>query len=157
MSAMNDNLPDDIALLKQRMAEQQAQILALEAKLASRELEVDYLQAQLDKLRLMNFGSRSEKVILRITQIEARLTAMQKDSDARTGRVDDPQLPRQTRTRKPFTESLSRDENRLTPAESCCPRLRRRAVVPGRGCGRAAGADAQRVPRYPHRTGKTHV
>jgi transposase len=62
---MNESLPDDIALLKQRLAEQQAQILALEAKLASREREVDYLQAQLDKLWCMNFGSRSEKVTAR--------------------------------------------------------------------------------------------
>lgn len=52
-------------------------LLALEARLASREREVDYLQAQLDKLRRMNFGSRSEKVAKRIAQIEARLTAMQ--------------------------------------------------------------------------------
>ena len=62
---MNESLPDDIALLKQRLAEQQTQILALEAKLASREREVDYLQAQLDKLWCMNFGSRSEKVTAR--------------------------------------------------------------------------------------------
>ncbi|QGY33167.1 IS66 family transposase, partial [Pantoea cypripedii] len=121
---MNEPLPDDIALLKQRLAEQQAQILALEAKLASREREVDYLQAQLDKLRRINFGSRSEKVAKRIAQIEAQLTAMQKDSDERTGRVDDPPVPRplrQTRTRKPFPESLPREENRLKPTEVCCP------------------------------------
>ena len=62
---MNESLPDDIALLKQRLAEQQTQILALEAKLALREREVDYLQAQLDKLRRMNIGSRSEKVAAR--------------------------------------------------------------------------------------------
>lgn len=38
--------------------------------------------------------------------------------------MDDPPVPRplrQTRTRKPFPESLPRDENRLKPAESCCP------------------------------------
>lgn len=124
MPAMNENIPGDIILLKQRLAEQEALILALEGRLASREREVYYLQAQLDKLRRMNFGSRSEKVAKRITQTDARLTAMQKDSDARTGRVDDPPVPRplrQTRTRKPFPESLPRDENRLKSAESCCP------------------------------------
>lgn len=124
MSAMNDNLLNDIALLKQRLAEQDARILALEAKLDAREREVDYLQAQLDKLRRMNFGSRSEKVAKRIAQIEVRLTAMQQESDARTGRVDDPPVPRplrQTRTRRPFPESLPRDENRLKPSEVCCP------------------------------------
>lgn len=124
MPAMNDNIPDDIALLKQRLAEQEALNRLLQARLDEREREVDYLQAQLDKLRRMNFGSRSEKVAKRIAQIETRLTAMQKDSDERTGRVDDPPVPRplrQTRTRKPFPESLPRDENRLKPAEVCCP------------------------------------
>ena len=35
-------------------------------KLNEREREIDHLQAQLDKLRRMNFGSRSEKVSRRI-------------------------------------------------------------------------------------------
>lgn len=55
----------------------------------------------------MNFGSRSEKVSRRIAQMEAALT----------GRVDDPAVQRplrQTRTRKPFPESLLRDEKRLS-------------------------------------------
>ncbi|WP_434059095.1 phage tail tip domain-containing protein, partial [Escherichia coli] len=89
-----------------------------------REREIDHLQAQLDKLRRMNFGSRSEKVSRRIAQMEADLKALQKESDTLTGRVDDPAVQRplrQTRTRKPFPESLPRDEKRLLPAASCCP------------------------------------
>lgn len=72
----------------------------------------------------MNFGSRSEKVSRRIAQMEANLKALQKESDTLTGRVDDPAVQRplrQTRTRKPFPESLPRDEKRLLPAEPCCP------------------------------------
>ncbi len=72
----------------------------------------------------MNFGSRSEKVSRRIAQMEADLNRLQKESDALTGRVDDPTVQRplrQTRTRKPFPASLSRDEKRLLPAEACCP------------------------------------
>ncbi|HAJ6287817.1 TPA: IS66 family transposase, partial [Escherichia coli] len=79
---------------------------------------------QLDKLRRMNFGSCSEKVSRRIAQMEADLKALQKESDTLTGRVDDPAVQRplrQTRTRKPFPESLPRDEKRLLPAASCCP------------------------------------
>ncbi|HDC4440068.1 TPA: IS66 family transposase, partial [Klebsiella quasipneumoniae] len=89
-----------------------------------REREIDHLQAQLDKLRRMNFGSRSEKVSRRIAQMEADLKALQKESDTLTGRVDDPAVQRplrQTRTRKPFPESLPCDEKRLLPAASCCP------------------------------------
>ena len=121
---MNDTSSDDIPLLKQRLAEQEALIHALQEKLSNREREIDYLQAQLDKLRRMNFGSRSEKVSRRIAQMEADLNRLQKESDTLTDRVDDPKVQRplrQTRTRKPFPESLPRDEKRLLPAEVCCP------------------------------------
>ena len=68
---MNDTSSDDILLLKQRLAEQEALIHALQEKLSNRKREIDPLQAQLDKLRRMNFGSRSEKVSRRIAQISA--------------------------------------------------------------------------------------
>ena len=57
---MNNTYPDDILLLKQRLSEQEALNRALQEKLSNREREIDHLQAQLDKLRRMNFGSRSE-------------------------------------------------------------------------------------------------
>ncbi len=121
---MNDIPSDDILQLKQLLAEQDALNRALLEKLAERERQIDQLQAQLDKLRRMNFGSSSEKVPRRIAQMEADLKALQKESDALTGRAEDPAVQRplrQTRTRKPFPESLPRDERRMLPAESCCP------------------------------------
>ncbi|MCO5759805.1 IS66 family transposase, partial [Citrobacter freundii] len=98
---MNDTSSDDILLLKQRLAEQEALIPALQEKLSNREREIDHLQAQLDKLRGMNFGSRSKKVSRRIAQMEADLNLLQQESDTLTGRVDDPAVQRplrQTRT-----------------------------------------------------------
>ncbi|EHM3033373.1 IS66 family transposase [Escherichia coli] len=121
---MNNASSDDILLLKQRLAEQEALNRALLEKLADREREIDHLQAQLDKLRRMNFGSRSEKISRRIAQMEDDLNRLQKESDTLTGRVDDPAVQRplrQTRTRKPFPESLPCDEKRLLPTEPCCP------------------------------------
>ncbi|HBQ1201633.1 TPA: IS66 family transposase, partial [Klebsiella pneumoniae] len=59
---MNSLLPDNIDELKRLLAEQEALNRALLEKLNEREREIDHLQAQLDKLRRMNFGSRSEKV-----------------------------------------------------------------------------------------------
>ncbi|KUS63669.1 transposase, partial [Escherichia coli] len=59
---MSSSLPDDINALKRLLAEQEALNRALLEKLNEREREIDHLQAQLDKLRRMNFGSRSEKV-----------------------------------------------------------------------------------------------
>ncbi|XIV34243.1 transposase (plasmid) [Escherichia coli] len=87
---MSSSLPDDINALKRLLAEQEALNRALLEKLNEREREIDHLQAQLDKLRRMNFGSRSEKVSRRIAQMEADLKALQKESDTLTGRVDDP-------------------------------------------------------------------
>ncbi|KDZ56437.1 iS66 family element [Escherichia coli 3-073-06_S3_C1] len=43
---MNDISSDDIFLLKQRLAEQEALIHALQEKLSNREREIDHLQAQ---------------------------------------------------------------------------------------------------------------
>ncbi len=79
---MNDTSSDDILLLKQRLAGQE--------KLSNREREIDHLQAQLDMLRRMNFGSRSEKESRCIAQMEADRKRLQKESDTLTGRVDDP-------------------------------------------------------------------
>ncbi|HGY9244279.1 TPA: hypothetical protein ACNTWL_004681, partial [Escherichia coli] len=53
MRAYERHLSDDIFLLKQRLAEQEALIHALQEKLSNREREIDHLQAQLDKLRRM--------------------------------------------------------------------------------------------------------
>lgn len=91
---MNDTSSDEILLLKQRLAEQEALNRTLLEKLNEREREIDHLQAQLDKLRRMNFGSRSEKVSRRIAQMEADLNQLQKESDTLTGRVDDPAVQR---------------------------------------------------------------
>lgn len=78
---MSSSLPDDINALKRLLAEQEALNRALLEKLNEREREIDHLQAQLDKLRRMNFGSRSEKVSRRIAQMEADLNRLQKESD----------------------------------------------------------------------------
>ena len=108
---MNDISSDDIFLLKQRLAEQEALIHALQEKLSNREREIDHLQAQLDKLRRMNFGSRSEKVSRRIAQMEADLNRLQKESDTLTGR--------------PAPVSRSLNHYPVTKSDCC---LRRRAA-----------------------------
>ncbi|MNF52355.1 Transposase IS66 family protein [compost metagenome] len=121
---MKKPLADDIQQLKRLLAEQEALNRVLHAKLEAREREIDRLLAQLDKLRRMHFGSQSEKLARRIAQTEADLKVLQQESDAITGRVDDPQVPRplrQTRTRKPFSQALPRDEHRLRPAGTVCP------------------------------------
>lgn len=120
---MNDISSDDIFLLKQRLAEQEALIHALQEKLSNREREIDHLQAQLDKLRRMNFGSRSEKVSRRIAQMEADLNRLQKESDTLTGRVYDPAVQRPCVRPAPVSRSLN---HYPVTKSDCC--LRRRAA-----------------------------
>ena len=121
---MEKSLADEILRLKRLLAEQESLNRVLHARLEEREREIERLLAQLDKLRRMYFGSQSEKLARRIAQTEAQLQILQQESDAITGRVDDPALPRplrQTRTRKPFPQALPRDEHRLCPTEAVCP------------------------------------
>ena len=117
---MNDISSDDIFLLKQRLAEQEALIHALQEKLSNREREIDHLQAQLDKLRRMNFGSRSEKVSRRIAQMEADLNRLQKESDTLTGRGSKPLRIGQTRRRCAVNSSSA-----LLAADGKCSLLER--------------------------------
>ncbi|MDO1821710.1 transposase, partial [Escherichia coli] len=116
--------PDNILLQKQPLAEQEALNPALQKKLRNRGRKIPHRQAKLENPRRMNFGIRPKKVPRRIAQMEADLNRLQKESDTLTGRVYDPAVQRplrQTRTRKPFPESLPRDEKRLLPAAPCCP------------------------------------
>lgn len=69
---------DEILLLKQWLAEQEALNHAQLEKLIEREHEIDHLQVQLDMLRRMNFGSCSEKVSHRIVQMELGLNQLQR-------------------------------------------------------------------------------
>ena len=125
---MSSSLPDDINALKRLLAEQEALNRALQEKLNEREREIDHLQAQLDKLRRMNFGSRSEKVSRRIAQMEADLKALQKESDTLTGRVDDPAVQRPLRQTRTANRSLSHSHGMRS---GCCrlSRVARSAVV----------------------------
>nr|ULG11151.1 Se3 [Serratia entomophila] len=104
--------------------EQTDRLLALEEQLALHERKISVLTAQLDKLRRMKFGRSSEKRARQIATLEAELVALEQSSDEVAGRVSDPAVPRalrQTRTRKPFLESLPREVNHLLPAEKSCP------------------------------------
>ena len=125
---MNATSSDDILLLKQRLAEQEALIHALQEKLSNREREIDHLQAQLDKLRRMNFGSRSEKVSRRIAQMEADLNLLQQESDTLTGRGMTRQCSARCVRPAPANRSLSHSHGMRS---GCCrlSRVARSAVV----------------------------
>lgn len=95
-----------------------------EEKIANEEREIDHLRAQIEKLRRMLFGTRSEKLRRQVEEAEALLKQQEQQSDRNNGWEDDPLVPRQlrqSRHRRPLPENLPREIHRLEPAETCCP------------------------------------
>lgn len=95
-----------------------------EEKIENEEREIEHLRAQIEKLRRMLFGTRSEKLRRQVEKAEALLKQQEQQSDRYNGREDDPQVPRQlrqSRHRRPLPEHLPREIHRLEPAETCCP------------------------------------
>lgn len=66
-----------------------------EEKIENEEREIEHLRAQIEKLRRMLFGTRSEKLRRQIEEAEAMLNQQEQQSDRYNGREDDPQVPRQ--------------------------------------------------------------
>ncbi|EPN0241439.1 IS66 family transposase, partial [Escherichia coli] len=65
-----------------------------EEKIEEDEREIEHLQTQIEKLRRMLFGTRSEKLRREVEQAEALLKQREQDSDRYSGREDAPQVPR---------------------------------------------------------------
>ena len=105
-----------------------------EAELRYALQEAEELRAQLDKLRRMLFGSRSEKLRQQKTDLEGKLDALVQKNDEQGERDNDPQLPcqlRQPRKRRPFPAHLPRETKRLSPQGECCPECGGRLVYLG--------------------------
>jgi transposase len=95
-----------------------------EEKIENEEREIEHLRAQIEKLRRMLFGTRSEKLRRQVEEAEALLKQQEQQSDRYNGRDNDQQVPRQlrqSRHRRPLPEHLPREINRLEPAETSCP------------------------------------
>ncbi|WP_252997104.1 transposase [Shigella flexneri] len=61
---MNNELPDDIELLKAMLRKQQSRLRQYACQVAGYEQEIERLKAQLDRLRRMLFGQSSEKSVI---------------------------------------------------------------------------------------------
>jgi transposase len=127
-----------------------------EEKIENEEREIEHLRAQIEKLRRMLFGTRSEKLRRQVEEAEALLKQQEQQSDRYNGREDDPQVPRQlrqSRHRRPLPTPSPRD----TSAGSCGNQLsgmRQRYGVPQRSQRGAAGTGLQRPESDPHGQGE---
>ncbi len=82
---MNNELPDDIELLKAMLRKQQSRLRQYACQVAGYEQEIERLKAQLDRLRRMLFGQSSEKkrhkLENQIRQAEKRLSELEKPAE----------------------------------------------------------------------------
>jgi transposase len=111
MNAEHAALPDDIDALK-------ALIVAQQALLSERAVEIEHLNLIIAKLKRLQFGRRSEKLDREIEQLELRLEELQVSVVPPVPqRVE--KSPAQTPVRRPLPEHLPRTRVEHTPACAC--------------------------------------
>ncbi|EFW0674705.1 transposase, partial [Shigella dysenteriae] len=143
---MNNELPDDIELLKAMLRKQQSRLRQYACQVAGYEQEIERLKAQLDRLRRMLFGQSSEKkrhkLENQIRQAEKRLSELENRLNTARNLLEDassvtdspdtsppsenpiaskPESPGRKSSRKPLPAELPRETHRLLPAETSCP------------------------------------
>jgi len=126
-------LPEDVEALK-ALVRQQA------AELASKSLKIEQLQAQLHKLRRMQFGRSSEKLDREIEQLELLLEDLQAQEARQPGKEEHAQSDEARKpARRPLPETLPYEEI-VHQAACACPH-----------CGgelRRLGEDVTKVLEY---------
>jgi transposase len=124
--------------LKALLAAQQQQLRDLEAELdshrqmlaeqaeelRSRSERIEHLKLMLEKLRHMMFGRKSEKIALKIEQMELELEeheTTQAELEAFDERMSPPAEQKPRPERKPLPEHLVREVRTHAPGAECCP------------------------------------
>jgi len=118
------DLPDDIETLKRLVIEGQAALEEAEARLLSRQLEIQTLKLQIAQLKRMQFGRSSEQLNEKIAQLELALEDLEAAEATAPAAAPVPETVREKSTRRPLPAHLPR-ENVLhapLPSETCaCP------------------------------------
>ncbi|EOM6653366.1 MAG: IS66 family transposase, partial [Escherichia coli] len=77
-----------LSLVEETEAFLRSALARAEEKIEEEEREIEYLRAQIEKLRRMLFGTRSEKLQREVEQAEAQLKQREQESDRYSGRED---------------------------------------------------------------------
>ena len=122
-------LPDlstlDAAALRALVVAQQETLAEQQAKLLSRESEIEHLKLLILKLRRMQFGRKSERLDKQIAQLELQLedleatgseTAAAPSAEVKTAPVSSRKAPR-----RPLPEHLPRETRTIAPQQEACP------------------------------------
>jgi transposase len=93
-------------------------------ELDSRRERIEHLKLMVEKFRHMIFGKKSEKLVLKLEQMEFELEedeTTQAEVEAIADRVSPPTEPKARSERKPLPEHLKREEVMHRPERDCCP------------------------------------
>jgi transposase len=103
----------------------QRQALSEQAEeLDSRSARIEHLKLMVEKFRHMIFGRKSEKLVLKLEQMEFELEedeTTQAEAEAISERVSPGKEPKPRSERKPLPEHLRREEVMHKPNSDCCP------------------------------------
>ena len=123
-----DQLPNDVAALQAIIAKQAAELEDAKNQLKARDVVIEQLQLNLDKLKRSQFGQSSEKLQHQIDQLGLALEDLQTDraaekaeanSDADDETVDGNKKEKKKRGRKKLPAHLPRERSVLDPGDAC--------------------------------------
>jgi transposase len=116
------NLPNDVESLKRLVIEAQTALQAAEARLLSRQLEIEALKLQIAQLRRMKFGRSSERFDEQIRQLEFKLEELESE-EASLPIPPTPMSPaREKPVRRALPVHLPREPLIHEPTSTCtCP------------------------------------
>jgi transposase len=114
----------EIAELRALLTEREAELAMARAELTGAKLRIEQYQAQLAKLRRMQFGRSSEKLDTQIVQLELLLEDLEEGEAARTApagerEADQPRRERRQPVRRPLPEHLPREKIVHHPGSVC--------------------------------------
>ena len=128
MTLAPDQVPNDVAALQAIIAKQAAELEDAKNQLKARDVVIEQLQLNLDKLKRSQFGQSSEKIQRQIDQLELALEDLQTDraaekaeansnadSQAEAGNKKD----KKKRGRKKLPAHLPRERSVLDPGDTC--------------------------------------
>ncbi|MEQ8653067.1 MAG: hypothetical protein RIC87_11445 [Kiloniellales bacterium] len=113
-------MPEDPAALRALVLEYEAEVAAFRAEIQARDLMIEKLKLQLAGQRRHRFGARSETMDqLELTLEEAEISAAQMDVPPQAPQQDGTARPKDKPKRKPLPADLPRNEEILSPGETC--------------------------------------
>lgn len=115
---------EEILRLEAELDAQRQTLTEQAEELDSRRARIEHLGLMVEKFRHMIFGRKSEKLVLKLEQIEFELEedeTTQAEVEAFAERVSPRKEPRPRSERKPLPEHLKREEIMHKPDTDCCP------------------------------------